>query len=232
MRHFLGAVLLSGIAMATASVGVPGAMAPGDPAAVSPDHYKVEIDNPWVHVLRLKEGPHEKTAMYEIPASVTVYLTDADEKFTAADGQSHEVHYKKGDASYTDAVNRSQENVSDAPIEEIIVELKPDAPKGEGLPPAELDPVKVEPKWSTALLENDRVRVLHTVLGAHFPNPLHAHPHNVVVFVIEPEKITQADGKVVDNPRGPGVVRWVEATKHATTNNTDNDTLEIQVELK
>jgi hypothetical protein len=203
-----------------------------DPIAVSPNNFKLEIDNPWVRVLRLKLGPHEKTPAYQTLPSVTVYLTAADQKMTAGGGKSSEMKHQLGEASYADAGTRSLENMSSEPMEEIIVELKPEAPKGNGLPAAELDPVKVEPDYAKVLFENDRVRVLHTVLGAHVKNPLHAHPHNVVVFAIAPATVTTPDGKTSDNPRKAGVVRWAEATQHATGNNTDKDTLEIQVELK
>lgn len=227
MRHFLWVILLGVLPGITA-----GTAAAQDLAIVSPNNSKVEIDNPWVRVLRLKQGPHEKTPVYESPASVTVYLTDVDQKFAGPGGKSQEMKHKLGEASYADAGKHSLENLSSEPLEEIIVELKPDAPKGAGMPPPELDPAKVEPKYATVLFENDRVRVLHTVLGAHVKNPLHAHPHNVVVFAIAPDTMTTADGKTVDNPRKAGTVRWVEATQHATGNTTDNDTLEIQVELK
>ena len=231
MRHSLCVILLGILPGITA-----GTIAAQDPAAVSPNNYphnyKVEIDNPWVRVFRVKQGPHEKTRVYESPASVTVYLTDADQKLTGPGGKAQEMKHKLGEASYTEAGKHSLENVSDQPLEEIIVELKPDAPKGAGMPPAALDPVKVEPDYAKVLFENDRVRVLHTVLGAHGKNPLHAHPHNVVVFAIAPETITTPDGKTLDNPRKAGVVRWAEATQHATGNTTDKDTLEIQVELK
>jgi len=223
MRNFLWVLLIAFIASPAAAQ---------DPAIISPNNYKVEIDNPWVRVLRLKQGPHEKTPEYQSPESVGVFLTDSDQTFTGSDGKSQETKHKAGDVMHFDAGKRAEENLSGEPLEEVIVELKPGAPAGAGLPPANLDPVKVEPQYSKALFENDRVRVLHTVLAPHFKNPLHNHPHNVVVFIIAPATITQADGTTIDNPRKAGVARWVEATQHATENMTDKATLEIQVELK
>jgi hypothetical protein len=223
MRNLLWVILL-GLTVRSAAAQ--------DPAVVSPSNYKVEIENEWVRVLRLKQGPHEKTPFYESPASVVVYLSDSDQQFTGPDGRTQEARHKIGEASYFNASKHSQVNLSSEPLEEVIVELKSGAPKGSRLPPAALDPVKVEPEYATSLFENDRVRVLHTVLAPHVKNPLHAHPHNVVVFAIAPPTITLADGKTVDNPRKAGVVRWVEATQHSTENTSDKPTLEIQVELK
>ena len=56
-----------------------------DPVKLSPD-YKVEIDNAWVRVLRVKHPPHAKIALHEHSATVAVFLTDVHEKITAADG--------------------------------------------------------------------------------------------------------------------------------------------------
>lgn len=223
MRNFFWIILL---ALATSTAAAQ------DPAVVSPNNFKVEIDNPWVHVLRVKQGPHEKTPAFESPESVVIYLTDTDQIITGPDGKTQEAKYKIGDSIHIGAGKIAMQNLSSEPSEEIIVELKPGAPQGTGMPPAELDPVKVEPEYAKPVFENDRVRVLRTVLAPHVKNPLHAHPHNVVVFAIAPPTITKADGSTADNPRKAGVVRWVEASQHSTENTSEKATLEIQVELK
>jgi hypothetical protein len=224
MRYLLG-IILMGLSVTTA-MGQ-------DPAVVSPSNYKVELENQWVRVLRLKQGPHEKTATYTIPASVIVYLTDSDQKFTGADGNSREVKHKAGDVSYTDAVEQTQENLSSKPLEEIITELKPDAPKGAGLPPVALDPVKIDAAHHTVPLENAHVRVLRTVLEPHLKGPMHEHPHYVVVYLtVLHTTMTLADGKTVDNPRKPGDVAWREPLQHITENIGDKQAVEIQIELK
>ena len=45
---------------------------------------KVEIDNPWVRVLRITQAPHEKSEMHERPASISVYLTDVHQRIRDA----------------------------------------------------------------------------------------------------------------------------------------------------
>src|SRR5262245_6312798 len=47
-----------------------------DAAVVSPDIYKVEIDNQWVRVLRVKLAPHQKSEAHTQPEGVAVLLTD------------------------------------------------------------------------------------------------------------------------------------------------------------
>jgi quercetin dioxygenase-like cupin family protein len=224
MRPFLK-LLVIGLAM-----GVTAAAQ--DPASVGPKNYKVEIDNQWVRVLRLRQGPHENTPMYEEPATVEVFLTDAHQKFTGSDGRAREATHKAGDVSFSEAVKQTEQNLSEEPLEAVIVELKPGASR-DGLAPAALDPVKVDPKHHTVPFENDRVRVLRTVLEPHLKGPLHAHPHYVVVYMtVLHTTMTLADGKTVDNPRQPGDIAWRDAYQHITENIGDKTAVEIQIEIK
>src|SRR5690349_22809667 len=78
---------------------------------------QVEIDNPWVRVVRVKAGPHEKIPMHEHPASVLVCLTDIRERMTGADGKLQEVTRKAGDVVYREATKPAEENLSDQPLE-------------------------------------------------------------------------------------------------------------------
>ena len=49
-------------------------------------HYVVELENEKVRILRIKYGPHEKSTMHGHPASVAIFLTDAEGRFTYPDG--------------------------------------------------------------------------------------------------------------------------------------------------
>jgi len=202
-----------------------------DPASISPDDYKVEIDNEWVRVLRVKQAPGAKTRTYQTDELITVYLHDSHEKFTNGQGRSQEVRHAAGQIMHSSAGKRSQENMSDKPLEKIMIVVKPFAPK-HGMPPANLDPVKLEPEHVKVLFENEMVRVLETTLVRGYQNPLHAHPHNVVTFIRGPLTMTDQSGKTVPSFQRPGNMRWVEASQHATKNNSDTEVLEIQVEIK
>jgi len=193
---------------------------------------KVEIENQWVRVLRVTQEPHDKSPMHEHPASVVVYLTDLHQKITGADGRTHELRKKARDVAYFDATKQSEENISDKPIEAIVVELKPGAPKAIGSP-VKLDPVKLDSKHHPVPYENDRVRVLHTILDPHVKSPQHEHPSYIVVYLTEFHTTqTLPDGRKVDNPRKPGEIAWRDALKHETENIGDKRTEEIQIELK
>ncbi len=102
----------------------PSAKTTLDPVKLDPKHYKVLIDNDEVRVLRAKYGPHEKSVMHEHPASVAVFMTDGQAKFTLPDGTSQDSSMKAHDAIWADAGKHLPENVGDTPFEVIVIELK------------------------------------------------------------------------------------------------------------
>jgi len=141
-----------------------------DPALVNPEIYKVEIENDWVRVLRAKQGSHTVTAKHEHPANIVVLLTDFHQRITSANGTVQEVTRKPGDVDYLGATEQphAEENLLNIPIEGLIIELKPGAPKSQ---PVSLDPVKLDPQHVIVVVENERVRVLRTIMEPHFKSP-------------------------------------------------------------
>ena len=199
-------------------------------AVTSAAQDKVQIDNAWVRVLRVNLAPHEKIALRQHPATVTVALKNVHEKMTGADVAIHGVDAWAGHAGFTEAGKYTEENVTDHTLEAVIIELKPGAPKS---PSITLDPVKLDPEHHEVLLENDRVRVIRTSLFPHVKSPMHEHPHYVVVYMTELHTTMKlGDGRVVDNPRHPGDIAWRDALKHQTEQMGDQVAVEIQVEIK
>jgi hypothetical protein len=192
---------------------------------------KLEIDNQWVRVLRVKQAPHEKSAPHEHPATVIVYLTDARQRITPGSGPAQEVFHKAQDVAYFEAAKHTEENIGDAPLEMAVIELKP-GPKGGEFPVA-LDPVRLDPEHHPVPFENDRVRILRTILVPKVKSPMHEHPHYVVVYLTELHTtMKMPDGREVDNPRRPGEIAWRDFMKHETLNIGEKTAVEIQVELK
>ena len=95
-----------------------------DPLKVDAKHYKVEFENDKVRVLRITYGPHEKSVMHHHPASVAVFLSDGQSRFTMPDGKTQDVPFKAGSVQWSDAGKHLPENVGDKPFELILVELK------------------------------------------------------------------------------------------------------------
>jgi hypothetical protein len=90
----------------------PATVSKLDPAVVDSKHYKVELENEHVRVLRIHYEPHEKGAMHEhILNRVVVYLNDQ--------GAA-----KADEARMAGAATHAEENASDQPADRIAVELK------------------------------------------------------------------------------------------------------------
>ncbi len=95
-----------------------------DPVRVDPKHYKVEFENDRVRVLRIRYEPGEKSVMHSHPESISVFLTDANTKFTYPDGRSEDITGNAGSVIHMDAFEHDPSNTSDKPFEVIQIELK------------------------------------------------------------------------------------------------------------
>lgn len=95
-----------------------------DPIAVDSKHYKVELENDKVRVLRISYGPHEKSVMHGHPDSVAICLTDMHVKFTMPDGKTEDIRGKAGQTLMTPGGEHLPENLGASRMELILVELK------------------------------------------------------------------------------------------------------------
>jgi hypothetical protein len=201
-----------------------------DAAKVDPGHYKVEIENDQVRVLRMKRGGHDSVPMHEHPASVVVFLTDVREKVTGGDGKVTEVSKKAGDVAFNAPTKHAEEGLSDTPSEVVLVELKAPAHS----PVLTDDIVTVDPKHAKVEIDNDRVRVIRVHRGAHEASAMHSHPEDVVIFMTdihqtvtpkggEPHEVNRKRGEVSINPK---------FSTHEETNLKDGPMESILVELK
>jgi uncharacterized RmlC-like cupin family protein len=95
-----------------------------DPVKVDPKHYKVEIENEQVRVLRINYGAHEKSVMHSHPDSIVISLNDAQCRFTFPDGKTEERSFRAGETLFTPAGSHLPENLSNQPLDVILVELK------------------------------------------------------------------------------------------------------------
>lgn len=203
-----------------------------DPVKVTPEHYKVEIDNDQVRILHHTGGAKAKDPMHAHPSNVVVFLTDADYKTTSADGKTAENHRKRGQAAWNEAVKHSRENLSNKPFEIIQIELKPGRPHSQAASAA-LDPVKLSPSYYKVEFENDSVRIIRAKRPPHSKVPMHAHPNYAAVYLTDVhQKTTDADGKVSESNRKAGEVSFNKPLQHAEENISDQPFEAVIVELK
>ena len=95
-----------------------------DAAKVDAKHYKVVFEDSVVRVLRVHYGPHEKSPMHSHPNAAAVFLTDMQSKFTLPGGKTEMMSAKAGEAKGNPAVTHSPENMSDKPMDLVLVEFK------------------------------------------------------------------------------------------------------------
>jgi uncharacterized RmlC-like cupin family protein len=99
-------------------------MAVQDPVKVDPKHYKVEVENEQVRVLRVHYGAHEKSLMHSHPDSVAIFQNNIHCRFTLPDGKTEEHRFGASETVYMPAGSHLPENLSDQPIDLVLVELK------------------------------------------------------------------------------------------------------------
>ncbi len=95
-----------------------------DAVIADPKHYTVEFENDRIRVIRIKYGPGEKSVMHSHGPNMAVFLTNNKIRMTFPDGTSAEIMSKTGGIDWTDAEEHLPENLSDSPMELVLVELK------------------------------------------------------------------------------------------------------------
>ena len=107
--------------------GKPGAVATSalDPVKIDPKHYKVEMENDQVRVVRVKIGGGETAPMPEHSLNrVVTYITDQNFRVTGADGKVEHVEHRAGEVSWGGATKHKEQNLSKTMFEVLVVELK------------------------------------------------------------------------------------------------------------
>jgi quercetin dioxygenase-like cupin family protein len=201
-----------------------------DPVKVDARHYKVLLENDQVRVLKIKYNAKEKSVMHEHPASVAVFLTDGPTKFTLPDGSSIDASGKAGEVRFSEAGKHLPENIGNAPMEIVLVELKG---KSIGSAKVSLDPVTVDPAHHKAEVDNDRVRVLRINFKPHDKTVEHEHPNGVAVFLTDTRtKFALPGGKTREASSKRGGAIWAPAERHSVENLSDKPGEVILIELK
>ena len=99
---------------------------PLDAIKVSPDSYKVILDNQQVRVARGRVGPRAAVPRHDHSLSrVVVFLNDARLRIVEKDGTSREAALKAGDVHWAGPSSHREENLGDEAFEVISVDIKP-----------------------------------------------------------------------------------------------------------
>jgi hypothetical protein len=154
-----------------------------DPFRVAPRNYKLEFENQWVRVVRVRYGTHDKTAVHDHPATpaVYVYVTDGgrlkithagDEPVIRPAVQAGAIRYSRGMAEH-----HSVEELDGIATEFLRVELlmKPvDLPERD---------VRRAPDDRTPY-ESKMIRILRVTCAPRTSCPQSDRPENPAVVII------------------------------------------------
>ena len=204
-----------------------GRTASQDAVSLRPDMVKVEFENDQIRVLRVRYAAHQKLPMHSHPGRVVVLLTENYGRATLTNGTTQETRGKAGDLLWRDGGTHEVENLLDAPVENIEIEIKKatspavaviNKPEGSAVP-QEPVPVQNEPHHRV-VFQNQYVRVLDVFFPVGEASLYHTHSNDNVSVALSGDK-SQAQpqgedwgeaGKVV-----PGQVGFRKARDHAYT---------------
>jgi quercetin dioxygenase-like cupin family protein len=96
-----------------------------DAVALDPKHYKVELENDSVRVVRVTYEGGEKSVMHQHPPGVGVFITGGKFKFTYPDGNSENIEATPGQFMwFGEQWEHLPEMLGDGHFEVVYVELK------------------------------------------------------------------------------------------------------------
>ena len=95
-----------------------------DPVKLSPNLYKVLLENDQVRVLEYRVKPGDKEPVHSHPAAVVYVFTDGKAKATMPDGKSQVIESKAGETIWSEPVTHAWEYLGPGNGRVLIVELK------------------------------------------------------------------------------------------------------------
>lgn len=95
-----------------------------DPVKLSPQYYKVLLENDQVRVLEYRLKPGEKEPMHTHAQGVLYIFGDAKLRSTNPDGRTEEIAGGAGEAHWRTPVTHAMENIGYTDAHALVVEVK------------------------------------------------------------------------------------------------------------
>ena len=120
-----GALVLLLFPLSAAGQAPAAAVIPIDPVSVSPDRFKILLENPHVRVVEYTLLPGERDQWHTHPPKVSYVVSGGTLRITTEDGQSFLTDEKAGAASWMDTLGRHfATNVGKTPVRIVLIEIK------------------------------------------------------------------------------------------------------------
>ena len=158
-----------------------------EPALTAGYTVKVEFENEQIRVTRVHYAPRATSPMHTHTGRAVVAITGSHLRVTTSDGKTQETERRPGEIYWGDSVTHSAENLTDAPVETIEIEVKKAITPGIAAQPKiyepgslhEPVPVEMEPHHHVVLW-NQYVRVLDVLFPPGDPALFHTHSNDNV----------------------------------------------------
>jgi hypothetical protein len=98
-------------------------------APLDGSYYRLEFENDQLRIFRLILAPNERTTLQQHPRGIEVFVTDAHLKYVFVNGAAQEVRAEPGQPRSFAPSKHSIENLSDQPVESVVIELKTTLPE-------------------------------------------------------------------------------------------------------
>ena len=95
-----------------------------DPVKLSPQYYKVPVENEYVRVLEYRLMAGQKEPMHSHPCGVVYYLTGAKSRVTTPDGKTTEGETTAGEIVWRNPTTHAIENIGKTEARAIAIEMK------------------------------------------------------------------------------------------------------------
>jgi quercetin dioxygenase-like cupin family protein len=224
------------IAVIAAALMTPGRSLSGqqptdiDPVSVSPDKYKVLLENDHVRVVEYSIKPGERDQPHTHPPKVSYVVSGGSLRITLRD-TSFVSTDSTGEVAWRGNVPwHFAENVGATPIRIILFEVK----RVDGRPPQlSEDPPTVNPSSIRVLMENDSVRVMDAMLTPGLKEKQHTHPP-YALYIVSGGNVRMhfPDGSTRDAEFKTGEARFSDKVTHWAENAGTSNIRIILVELR
>jgi quercetin dioxygenase-like cupin family protein len=205
-----------------------GTVSGQDPAKVSPETYKVILDNPTVRVFRVTGAPGNKVAMHSHPDHRAIALAAGKVQILAKGGKPETLDMARESASYVPAGAHESSNAGTVPLDAIVVELK--APAGTAQVPTSRENMKVK-----VLAEGPKAVAYHSTADAKFVEPPGTkHDYAQLVIALQPSGMSLSiDGKPAKTSWTRGDVAFIgHGVPHESKNTAGKPTDFIIVAIR
>jgi quercetin dioxygenase-like cupin family protein len=200
---------------------------------VNPNVYSLLHEDERVRILEMNLPAGVNDGMHSHPDEAAYFVTGSRLRIHLPDGESVEMDVPDGAPLSHEAWTHSVENIGDADLKAVVVEIKEGARDSAGVVPEGMSAHETSPEVYSVLLEDERVRILEMKLPAGQSDSEHVHSAEAVYFLNGGKaNIHLPNGETVEAEVPDGGVLSNAMWKHRVENVGETDIHAVIVELK